>query len=334
MIKIHAGAAQRAMTSKRQTAGLAMALALVSSAVIAQSVTNPRVFVVETVTRQVQSQFPQRGAVQSYLISEGSFDPDDNGRFEHEQLFRQVFTNYIPADYTGAVCLNWEGQGMAGLRAPIGSTYQRETIRSYVQLLSLAKELRPNAQIGFYNLPMREYWNRDQAWRDRNLSLQIIIDASDCLFPSIYDFYKTGEWSGHDPKSDLLYVQECVGMALEMANGKPVYPYISPRYHLSNYVYGMQLIPGAEFKSHIGAAFDVAYKGDRADGLVWWGADRYYRWLGRQNYPPAHPQFWVSYVCRRVFDAEISQTASDDSHFTTIHRKTLRQISDVINGAL
>jgi hypothetical protein len=334
MIKFHAGVAQRAMTSKRQSAGLAMAVALVSSAVVAQSVTNPRLFVVETVTRQVQSQFPQRGAVQSYLVTQGAFDPDDNGLFEHPDLFRQMFTNYIPADYTGAVCLNWEGQGMAKLVAPIGSTIQRNTMKSYVEVLTLAKELRPNARIGYYNLPMREYWNRDQAWRNRNLSLQPIIDASDCLFPSIYDFYQTGEWAGHDPNADLRYVREVVGIALEMAQGKPVYPYVSPRYHASNYENGLKLIPAAEFKSHIHEAFEANYQGDRADGLVWWGADRYYRWLGLQNYPTTHPQFWISYVCRRVFDAEISPTSTDDAHFTNIHRRTLRQISDVINGAL
>lgn len=321
------------MPLKRLVAGIALAAAMGGSAVLGQMATGQRLFVVEIVTPTVQAQFPQRGAVQSYLVSQGAFDPDNNGLFEHEQQFRQMFTNYIPANYTGAVCLDWEGQGMARLLAPIGSTIQRQTMKSYVELMTLAKELRPHAQIGFYNLPMNEYWTRDQAWRDRNLALQPIIDAGDCLFPSIYDFYKTGQWVGHDPDRDLQYVRECVGIALEMANGKPVYPYVSPRYHVSNYTYGLRLIPVDEFKSHIRAAFDFNVGGDRADGLVWWGADQYYRWLGQQNLPQTSSQYWMSFVCRTVFAAEIPSNTTDDAHFTNIHRRTLRQIADVISDA-
>lgn len=318
---------------KRLMGGVALAVALCGTAVIGQTVTTQRLFVVETVTPAVQSQFQQRGAVKSYIVNQGTFDPDNNGLFEHSRPFIETFTNQVPFHYAGPVCLDWEGQGMARLLAPIGSQMQLQTMKAYVELLTLAQELRPNAQIGFYNLPMSEYWHRNQAWRDRNLSLAPIIDASDCLFPSVYDYYRTGQSAGHSPEFDLQYVRESVLMALEMAHGKPVYPYVTPRCHPSNYHYGLRLIPVDEFKSHVRAAFDPDYRGDRADGLVWWGADRYYRWLGQQNYPPPHPQFWMSYVCRTVFATEIPPNVTDDAHFTNIHRRTLRQLSEVINDA-
>jgi hypothetical protein len=180
---------------------------------------------------------------------------------------------------------------------------------------------------------MSEYWNRNEAWRQRNFALAPIVAASDCLFPSVYDFYKSYESPYHDPRADLLYVSESVKMALEMSGGRPVYAYVWPRYHESNPVYGYHLIPGAEFKSHVAAVFLAQYKGDRPDGIVWFGADHYFRWFSQQHYPTFHPHYNLAAYLNDMFEAEIPNNMTDDAYFTSIHKKTLRQLWEVIRDA-
>jgi hypothetical protein len=320
-----------------------VALGIVSVGVIVAALSVPQpasgvggpalaLFVNEEVTDAVRSQFLQRCASEAIIINQGHFDPDNNGRFEHRRAFRQAMTDLVPQNYSGPVCLDWEGAGFAGLRARAGSVMHTQTLQAYLDVIALARELRPKSQLGYYNIPMKEYWNRDEAWRQRNLALQPIVDASDCLFPSVYDFYKSNESVYHDPLEDLRYVRECVHMALEMSEGRPVYPYVWPRYHNSNPTNGLRLIDGAEFKSHVAAVFETEFRGDRADGVVWWGADRYFRWLSLQSFPPHHPDYFLNLQCRNVFNAEIPPNTSDDAHFTTIHRRTLRQLSEVIRS--
>ena len=293
---------------------------------------NIRLFVNERVTAAVKAQYPMRRAEDSIIIHESFFDPDGDGLFQHYGLFAQALANQVPRGYSGPVCFDWEGMGMLRLNAAIGSPAHSAGVQAFVNVIQFARLIRPEAQLGFYGIPMSEYWDRNEAWRQRNLALQPIVDVSDCLFPSVYDLYKTNEAPLLTAERDLQYVRECVRMALEMSGGRPVYAYVHPRYHPSNMNFGMTLIPNDEFKSHVKAVFETNFRGDKADGVVWWGDDRYYRWLSQQNFPYFHPQYNMPMRWREVFENEIPANTTDDAHYTTIHKRTVGQLWEVIRS--
>src|SRR5204863_325583 len=123
---------------------------------------------------------------------------------------------------------------------------------------------------------------------------------------------------------DHAYVKESVALALEMASGKPVYPYMWPRFHNSNHVLGYHLIPEAEFKSHVAMIFKATYNGARAAGVVWWGADQYYYWMATHYPHGGPPQYADGPILAHVFQQEISPGETASQYFTRIHKRTLR----------
>jgi hypothetical protein len=190
--------------------------------------------------------------------------------------------------------------------------------------------MRPLAQFGYYGLPMSSFI-RDENWVNSQLALQPIYDQSDILFPSVYDFYASGQ-AYASVTDDLSRVRGTVEMALRVSNGKPVYPYIAARYHESNAQYGMYLIPGDEFKQHVAEVFASRYGDRRVAGVVWWGADRYYLWLSRQEFPAWHPLRALSLQCRAMFSYEFYPGETDERHFTRIHKAILKRLTEVISA--
>src|SRR4051812_33187005 len=136
---------------------------------------------------------------------------------------------------------------LTNLIAAIGTPQHDNEIPEFVRAIQYAKTIRPNAKFGFYSLPITQLYDRNQAWRDHEASLAPIYQASDCLFPSVYKFYPDNQ-PLFGATEDHAYVRESVKLALQLANGKPVYPYVWPRYHNSNQQLGYKLIPEAEFK--------------------------------------------------------------------------------------
>ena len=139
--------------------------------------------------------------------------------------------------------------------------------------------------------------------------------------------YKANQNQYHVPAEDIEVNKDCVKMALRYAEGKPVYPYIWARWHDSNAEWGYKLIHELEFKEHVKSCFQTSWNGDRADGIVWWGGDFYYRGLSLQNLAPGHPLEAVSQRLRDIFDAEIPAGMTDHNHFNMIHSKILNQLS-------
>ena len=95
-------------------------------------------------------------------------------------------------------------------------------------------------------------------------------------------------------------------LAMELSEGKPVYPYIWHRYPDFNPVQGYRLIPAAELKAQVAAVFETNLDGRRADGVMWWGADQYFYWMAT------------------------GETAAQ--YFTRIHKRTIKLFAEVLNA--
>jgi hypothetical protein len=307
---------------------LATGIVAAASAVIAAGTASPPLIVVdESCEPSVRTLFERRGATPGIVIYQDSIDPDNDGRF-NPQVLQAALDLYVPRRFEGTVCLDWEGNSYMYLTGSSQSAAHVLAVNQFIAAINFARTARPMAKFGFYNLPMSSY-TQDQNWYDMANGIKPIIDASDVLFPSVYDMYATGQLYTN-PSDDLNYVSGSVKLALDMAHGKPVYPFVWPRYNMTNSTYGMRLIPEAEFKSHVAAVFSPQVNGHRADGVVWWGADRHFRWLSKQNFPITHPLYKLSQQCKAAFAAEILPGETDEQYFTRIHQKTLRQLAEVM----
>lgn len=127
----------------------------------------------------------------------------------------------------------------------------------------LVKKYAPQAKIGFYGIPMREYWasiadknsRQYKDWVKKNEQYAALINEVDILFPSLYTFYPfSAQWE--------KYAIENIKQA--KIYGKPVYPFLWPQYHDSTILKG-SYINGDLWQLEL----ETCYK--YADGIVVWG---------------------------------------------------------------
>jgi hypothetical protein len=93
-----------------------------------------------------------------------------------------------------------------------------------------------------------------------------------------------------------------------------------------------QLIPEAQFKAQVTSILAAEFNGVHADGIVWWGADHYFYWMA-QNHPAGESPYQDAPLLAQVFAAEFAVGETAAQHFTRIHKKALRRISDMIQTA-
>jgi hypothetical protein len=112
-----------------------------------------------------------------------------------------------------------------------------------LQVLRWMRSERPKLQLGFYGSPPhRDYWGPIRAnpgvikdWQASNDFLKPIADAIDFVSPSLYTFYD-------DTVGWIKYAKANIAEAKRF--GKPVLPFIWPRYHVSNRLLRLKYIPG------------------------------------------------------------------------------------------
>jgi hypothetical protein len=279
-------------------------------------------YVNEDVSDVVRSEvYPSIGAQDAFIVYQSQFDADadsvpDTGAAAAVAAY---LDGVAPVGTTAPVCIDWEAGTMSTLSTgDVDSDAFRSAVVSFVDFIADVRALRPDLRFGYYGLPVRSYWSRDAAWHARNDALLPIIDASDVVFASVYDFYTEAEVGEAE---DLAYVRDNVGEALRLAAGKDVFPYAWHRYHDSNTTVGGMLIGEEEFKAHVGAVFEAEFEGARAAGVVWWGADRYFVASGTEP--------WVE-----VFAEELPVDTDVDAYLDAVHTERLRWLREILDAAM
>ncbi|GAP97585.1 hypothetical protein [Leptolyngbya sp. NIES-2104] len=147
----------------------------------------------------------------------------------------------------------------------------QESMNKILQVIRWMRSERPQLQLGFYGSPPhRDYWGpiRGNAgvlrdWQRANDALKPIADAIDFLCPSLYAFYD-------DVPGWVKYASANIEEAQRF--GKPVYPFLWTRYHVSNRLRKLQYIEGDYWKTQLETVRDSG-----AEGVVlwdWFGFDR------------------------------------------------------------
>jgi hypothetical protein len=223
--------------------------------------------------------FIQKNQIKQLVLVNGCYiDKNNDGKVD-EELLRNYIRKILPnKSAQGVASLDWEGEAIKILeREGIDKQEFKNIEKEYIKAYQIAKSERPNIEWGFYGLPFRDYWNRNEKWRKKNDKLEKILSTVDVIFPSVYDFYKdTNKHAGK--RKDSLYVNDNIESALKFGKelNKRVLPFYWHRWHNSNKERGMQLIPWEEFSNHIEAGLSASYQGKKVDGIVWWGADQYF----------------------------------------------------------
>ena len=228
------------------------------------------------VSSVVQKELRTKGIKRIVLVNGGHIEKGLNFDLPKQELFDYLY-KYVPDEDSDAmIVLDLEGEKMIELNRTTDQQMIDKIINSYIAIYDFVKSQRPNATIGYYGYPFRDYWNRNDEWRARNERLLPLFARVDALFPSVYDFYVDGK----DVKaaSDRAYVIENVEESLRLAADFdiPVYPFIWHRYHDSNKEKALQFIDEDEFADHVEAIAAAEYNGGRAAGLVWWSSEKYY----------------------------------------------------------
>jgi hypothetical protein len=137
-------------------------------------------------------------------------------------------------------------------------------IARHLEAADVARKATPGLKFGFYGVvPTSPYWpialnKTDElaAWRTLNRRSRVIAAKVDYLFPSLYTFY-------NDPKGWELTSRAVLKEARQF--GKPVYPFLWPRFHDSNKELRLQEIPRDFWHRELEVCRECA------DGLVLWG---------------------------------------------------------------
>ena len=217
----------------------------------------------------------QYGAIESCLIRQSLIDADSDGVFDGAT---DTFNAKVGACAEGEVPLvfDWEGGFLIDLSGKNGPAPQQAAIAEALKVLEAAKALRPTALLGFYNIPFnggsyKTPLNPPSWWTDQVTSLAPLIAASGALYPSMYQPYKIGPDGQISLEDDQAVEGNYAQLALEAANGKPVFPYVWELYHNANLDIDLTPIPTQELYWHVEGMMSASFDGAKVAGLVWWG---------------------------------------------------------------
>jgi hypothetical protein len=150
-----------------------------------------------------------------------------------------------------------------------------EHIGKYIDIVNWWREIRPDVRVGYYSmLPYRNYWapvlwslnqrNSMEAWKAANQLLRPLAEVVDFVCPSLYTFYEDGQSGPDYSHDDLWEVYARANIDEARKYNKQVYPFIWPRFHISNQLVGLQYIGDELLRRQIRVCVE------HADGCIVW----------------------------------------------------------------
>jgi hypothetical protein len=261
--------------------GVALRILLIAGHVLFFSLwlhAQPRMYMTKAILEpNVIREIDRMGFGTSKIFYTHDFDVKDNGEID-SAYFRKRIKDLVPErNFSGPAVLDWEGKAYEVFRTEQpGSPKFQEYLQKYIGLLAYAKKLLPNAKWGYYGFPLTTYWwKTDSLWQPRNQALVPLLQASDMLFPYLYDFFQDGSMGWLDEEGYVkTNTEQC--LALGASVKKPVVPFIWHRYHDATEKIGLLQIPEEEFRNHLKVMMETTYQGNKIYGLVWWQEEMYF----------------------------------------------------------
>ncbi|MGH8646573.1 MAG: hypothetical protein ACREX4_19785 [Gammaproteobacteria bacterium] len=169
-------------------------------------------------------------------------------------------------DYTGFLVINIEHWPLISSDAEVASR-----VKKFITVLEWVKSAAPKAKVGYYGVvPHAGFWAahnfpshpKYKKWQKNNDRAQALADRVDAFFPSLYPVdAKQESW--------VRWATAQVNEANRLGKGKPVYPFINPRYHSNAY----NGLPYKPVPKDFFALQATTLRNVGAEGVVIWGAD-------------------------------------------------------------
>lgn len=224
----------------------------------------------------------------------------------------------VPEDWSGVLCLDWEGQAMKSLKAGALDPNFDDVLSEWVSLLAYVRAARPSALVGYYGMPIREIHNQGPEWLAAADAYAPILQGSSCLFPSVYpsspsDISKRGE-----------AFDRIVALAAGLAPDRPIVAFVMRRYHASNAAHGAKTIDADVYRGFLARMLEAG-----ADGLFLWSGDpHYYRAAVEQNRPGTR---WHRYRSAFAEDMDAGESFDDFTYRRTL--ENLQLARDALSGS-
>jgi hypothetical protein len=265
---------------------------------------------------------------EALIMYQDDFDPQGLGVWTDPEATDRWIEDNVPVGYDGVLVLDWEGGVMEHLRAGPSDPGFAQTVLEMVLLLRHVRFQRPAATVGYYGLPFVEYWGQGRWWRDTTAAMEPIFEASDALFPSVYDYY------GRHPDRDHERFSALIMLALEHADGKPVFMYTYHRYDHWDPEWRFRRIARDEYVNHIAHLMNVEFNGRRPAGVIAWGMERYfYRAAFARAADGSYAQkggFWDR--VREAYIREMGTGESIDEYLARLHPYVYCLLSEAVLG--
>ena len=144
------------------------------------------------------------------------------------------------------------------------------SINKMIHVMKYSRKINPSVKYGYYAcIPLRDYWSpvhnkpgQMETWKKANDFLKPLVDSVDVLCPSLYAFFP-------DREAWVKYAKANIAEAKRLANDKPVYAYLWPKYHISNKKDGKKFIEGDFWKLQLETIYNSG-----VDGIIIWDSPR------------------------------------------------------------
>ena len=245
--------------------------------------------------------FARLGFKDSYIVYEQELIKPGSNKLENikPEKMRLVIDNVKkrmpPGSYIQIDIESWIGRTEKG----------RQKARSlYLSTIQELKSGLAGYRLGYYRIvPYWAHWDINKnsgilkSWLEENAARQPIADAVDVLYPSLYTYHS-------DPEEWEAVAQKVIKKAREMARGKPVIPFLWPRFHPSSDIGGDGMIYLSS--SYWRRQLEFVYL--HADGVVIWNDGRTEPWSDdmpwwqatlsfiRQHFPNRLPNDKLQYI--------------------------------------
>lgn len=211
------------------------------------------------------------------IIYHHEIDPNNIGQVNYELLINSISKKIPNKNEEGICILDWEGPQFEYLKfAKIDYDSMNRIVKKFNDMLTFARQLRPYAKWGIYDMPVTTYWvKQDTSWQIRSKIIVPLIKNCDILCPSLYDFFSTGSYEWMD---DEAYYKINTERALILSKkyNKKVYPFMWHRYHDATEKIGLTCINPDEFVTQLKLINKIKVDNKGIDGLIWWQEDQYY----------------------------------------------------------
>jgi hypothetical protein len=142
-----------------------------------------------------------------------------------------------------------------------------QNIQQYLDVVSAMREGGYDRPLAFYaTVPVRDYWRTQKGpgsppyrdWQADNDRVSVLVPKVSALYPSLYTFYE-------DQAGWVRYAEANIAESRRLGQGRPVYPFLWPQYHVSAKALAYQYLPPTYWSQQLSTVARLA------DGFVIWG---------------------------------------------------------------